>query len=111
MEAADGASFEALGLDPRLVRALGKQGLTTPTAVQARGIPLALAGKVRRRPQSSVKDFFPMHTGMEWALQVCRCSRVYGRSSRAKLHTVSTTTSCAELALLRCIRDYVRISD
>lgn len=46
MDSIDSASFEALGLDPRLVRALLKQKIMTPTAVQTKGVPLALAGKV-----------------------------------------------------------------
>ncbi|CAG9461604.1 unnamed protein product [Pedinophyceae sp. YPF-701] len=38
-------SFESLGLDPRLLRALARRGLTAPTAVQAQGIPKAMEGK------------------------------------------------------------------
>lgn len=34
--------FEELGVDPRLVRALHKEGITMPTAVQSEGIPLIL---------------------------------------------------------------------
>lgn len=37
--------FQDMGLDPRLVRALGKQGLSTPTPVQAACVPKALEGK------------------------------------------------------------------
>ncbi|KMZ61290.1 ATP dependent RNA helicase [Zostera marina] len=37
--------FEELGVDPRLVRALHKEGITMPTAVQSEGIPLILEGK------------------------------------------------------------------
>mmetsp|Transcript_21210 Transcript_21210/g.63839 ORF Transcript_21210/g.63839 Transcript_21210/m.63839 type:complete len:639 (-) Transcript_21210:2475-4391(-) len=39
------ATFEATGLDPRLLRALAKRGLTAPTPVQAAAIPKALEGK------------------------------------------------------------------
>ncbi|KAJ2716102.1 ATP-dependent DNA/RNA helicase [Coemansia spiralis] len=39
------ASFQALDLDDRLLRALGSMGLVHPTLVQAKAIPLALAGK------------------------------------------------------------------
>ncbi|KAJ2780119.1 ATP-dependent DNA/RNA helicase [Coemansia javaensis] len=39
------ASFQALDLDDRLLRALGGMGLVHPTLVQAKAIPLALAGK------------------------------------------------------------------
>ncbi|KAJ2389513.1 ATP-dependent DNA/RNA helicase, partial [Coemansia sp. RSA 2559] len=39
------ASFQSLDLDDRLLRALGSMGLVHPTLVQAKGIPLALAGK------------------------------------------------------------------
>src|SRR5687768_870786 len=38
-------SFTDTGLDPRLLRALSKQGLTTPTPVQLECIPRALEGK------------------------------------------------------------------
>ncbi|KAI8466490.1 MAG: P-loop containing nucleoside triphosphate hydrolase protein [Monoraphidium minutum] len=38
-------SFADLGLDPRLLRSLGKQGFDTPTPVQAAAIPKALEGK------------------------------------------------------------------
>lgn len=37
--------FEQLGLDSRCVKAVGKKGLRAPTAVQARAIPLCLAGR------------------------------------------------------------------
>ncbi|KAJ1666465.1 ATP-dependent DNA/RNA helicase [Coemansia sp. RSA 1813] len=39
------ASFQSLDLDDRLLRALGSMGLVHPTLVQAKAIPLALAGK------------------------------------------------------------------
>ncbi|KAJ2556233.1 ATP-dependent DNA/RNA helicase [Coemansia sp. RSA 1933] len=39
------ASFQSLDLDDRLLRALGSIGLVHPTLVQAKAIPLALAGK------------------------------------------------------------------
>lgn len=39
------ATFEATGLDPRLLRALKKQGIDYPTPVQAAAIPKALEGK------------------------------------------------------------------
>jgi superfamily II DNA/RNA helicase len=35
------SSFEETGLDPRLLRAISKRGLTTPTAVQSASIPKA----------------------------------------------------------------------
>ena len=35
-------SFEAMGLDSRLLRALTKRGLSDPTPVQAKCIPLAM---------------------------------------------------------------------
>ncbi|KAG2498899.1 hypothetical protein HYH03_003090 [Edaphochlamys debaryana] len=38
-------SFEDLGLDPRLLRALGKRGFTKPTPVQLQAIPRTLEGK------------------------------------------------------------------
>eukprot|EP00775_Hariotina_reticulata_P003974 gene3974-4227_t len=38
-------NFSDTGLDPRILRALSKQGLTTPTTVQAAAIPAALQGK------------------------------------------------------------------
>ena len=37
-------SFESMGLDPRLLKAVYKVGWTTPTPVQSQGIPLALEG-------------------------------------------------------------------
>ena len=39
------AGFQDTGLDPRLVRALGKRGLTRPTPVQLAAIPRTLEGK------------------------------------------------------------------
>lgn len=39
------ASFEDLGLDPRLIRALSKQSVVKPTPIQREGIPLILEGK------------------------------------------------------------------
>lgn len=38
-------TFDSLDLDPRILRALSKQGFANPTLVQARAIPLALEGK------------------------------------------------------------------
>jgi ATP-dependent RNA helicase DDX56/DBP9 len=38
-------SFQEAGLDPRILRALAKQGFSQPTAVQAATIPAALEGK------------------------------------------------------------------
>ena len=37
--------FGSLGLDARLLQAIAKQNFSTPTPVQAKAIPLALAGK------------------------------------------------------------------
>ena len=37
-------SFESMGLDPRLLKAVFKVGWNTPTPVQSQGIPLALEG-------------------------------------------------------------------
>ncbi|GAQ34614.1 ATP dependent RNA helicase [Aspergillus niger] len=42
---ANEADFESLNLDPRLRQALIKEKFTKPTLVQAKAIPLALAGK------------------------------------------------------------------
>lgn len=39
------SSFSETGLDPRLLRALTKRGLSTPTAVQRDAIPKTLEGK------------------------------------------------------------------
>lgn len=41
-EEEDEKSFEELGLDPRLIRALTKKGVTKPTPIQVSGIPLIL---------------------------------------------------------------------
>ena len=38
-------SFEALGLTPGLLRALGEQGYVAPTAIQAQALPPALQGR------------------------------------------------------------------
>ncbi|MCJ1377599.1 ATP-dependent DNA/RNA helicase [Xylographa soralifera] len=38
-------SFESLGLDARLLQAIGHEKFTTPTPVQSQAIPLALEGK------------------------------------------------------------------
>jgi superfamily II DNA/RNA helicase len=40
-----GPTFAELGLSPRLVRALAKEGITTPFEIQAAAIPDALAGR------------------------------------------------------------------
>ena len=37
-------SFDTLGLSPALLRALGEQGYTEPTPIQAAAIPVVLAG-------------------------------------------------------------------
>lgn len=39
------ASFQATGLDTRLLQATVKEGFRAPTAVQSKVIPLALEGK------------------------------------------------------------------
>lgn len=39
------ATFESLGLDPRLRQALVKENFSTPTLVQTKAIPLAIEGK------------------------------------------------------------------
>lgn len=39
------SSFGTFGLDPRLLQALAQEGISTPTPVQAKAIPLALEGK------------------------------------------------------------------
>lgn len=38
-------SFESLGLDVRLLQAIGQEKYTAPTPVQSQAIPLALKGK------------------------------------------------------------------
>lgn len=38
-------TFEALGLDPRLLQAVAREKFRKPTLVQAQAIPQALAGK------------------------------------------------------------------
>ncbi len=40
---ADG--FESLGLSPEILKAVADSGYTTPTAIQAQGIPVALQGR------------------------------------------------------------------
>lgn len=39
------ASFEGLGLDPRLLQAIAKEEYAAPTPIQAKAIPLALDGR------------------------------------------------------------------
>ena len=41
----EGASFESLGLEARLLQAIAKQNYTSPTDVQSKAIPLTLSGK------------------------------------------------------------------
>ncbi len=43
-------SFEELGLDPRLLRALAKRGLTAPTPVQSAAIPKVDTAAARCAP-------------------------------------------------------------
>ncbi|XP_074308880.1 DEAD-box ATP-dependent RNA helicase 16 isoform X3 [Silene latifolia] len=52
-------SFEDIGLDPRLIRALTKKGLQTPTPIQRVAIPLILEGKdvLARAKTGSGKTF------------------------------------------------------
>ncbi|KAL4582095.1 hypothetical protein LXL04_006635 [Taraxacum kok-saghyz] len=52
-------SFEELGLDPRLIRALTKKNIEKPTPIQQTGIPLILEGKdvVARAKTGSGKTF------------------------------------------------------
>ncbi|OVA09169.1 Helicase [Macleaya cordata] len=52
-------SFEELGLDPRLIRALTKKGVTKPTPIQISAIPLILEGKdvVARAKTGSGKTY------------------------------------------------------
>ncbi|KAL3726273.1 hypothetical protein ACJRO7_031200 [Eucalyptus globulus] len=58
-EAEDERSFEEIGLDPRLVRALSKKGVEKPTPIQQVAIPLILEGKdvVARAKTGSGKTF------------------------------------------------------
>ncbi|THG21596.1 hypothetical protein TEA_019609 [Camellia sinensis var. sinensis] len=55
----DDQTFEELGLDPRLIRALTKKGIDNPTPIQRVAIPLILAGKdvVARAKTGSGKTF------------------------------------------------------
>lgn len=41
----DELGFEEMGLDPRLLRAIAKRGLSKPTPIQLKAIPLILEGK------------------------------------------------------------------
>ncbi|CAN6484687.1 unnamed protein product [Victoria cruziana] len=52
-------SFEEMGLDPRLIRALSKKGITQPTPIQSAAIPLILQGKdvVARAKTGSGKTY------------------------------------------------------
>ncbi|XP_042490530.1 DEAD-box ATP-dependent RNA helicase 16-like [Macadamia integrifolia] len=52
-------TFEELGLEPRLIRALTKKGITKPTPIQQVAIPLILEGKdvVARAKTGSGKTF------------------------------------------------------
>ena len=38
-------TFEALGLDTRILQALAEEGYTTPTPIQAQSIPIVLEGR------------------------------------------------------------------
>ncbi|XP_031486808.1 DEAD-box ATP-dependent RNA helicase 16-like isoform X1 [Nymphaea colorata] len=52
-------SFEEMGLDPRLIRALSKKGITQPTPIQSAAIPRILQGKdvVARAKTGSGKTY------------------------------------------------------
>ena len=52
-------TFDALGLDLRLLKAIKKLGMDAPTAVQAECVPLALAGRdvLARAPTGSGKTY------------------------------------------------------
>ncbi len=41
----DAGGFEGLGLSPEILKAVADSGYTTPTAIQAQGIPVALQGR------------------------------------------------------------------
>ncbi|KAI7747383.1 hypothetical protein M8C21_002304 [Ambrosia artemisiifolia] len=59
VEEAEDLTFEQIGLDPRLIRALTKKNILNPTPIQQTGIPLILEGKdvVARAKTGSGKTF------------------------------------------------------
>ena len=42
-------SFESLGLNPELLRAVSENGYSTPTPIQTQAIPLVLEGREDRK--------------------------------------------------------------
>lgn len=62
----DERSFEELGLDARLVRALSKKSIENPTPIQRVAIPLILVWFLR--------DFLPAHSAVsDFSGLICAC--------------------------------------
>ncbi|KAJ6813675.1 DEAD-box ATP-dependent RNA helicase 16 [Iris pallida] len=105
-------SFEELGLEPRLVRALSKKSITKPTPIQRESIPLILEGKdvVARAKTGSGKTFsylLPM-------LQKLFSEPSSQKSAPRALIFVPTTELCQQvhseaLALLEFCRVQLRV--
>jgi len=103
-------SFESLGLEPELLRAVTEQGYCEPTPVQQEAIPLGLAGRdivgsaqtgtgktaafllpilqrIRERPRGSLRALILVPT-RELAEQVLVSAKDYGRHCQAKAAAV-----------------------
>ena len=77
-------NFEALGVDPRILKGIRKLGLERPTPVQARCVPLALQGK-------DVLARAPTGSGKTYAYAIPVLQRVLERQDAASTSETGTT--------------------
>ncbi|XP_020591547.1 DEAD-box ATP-dependent RNA helicase 16 [Phalaenopsis equestris] len=82
-------SFEELGLDPRLIRALFKKSITKPTPIQRESIPLILEGKdvVARAKTGSGKTFAYLLPLLQKLFSEIGCPKKSGSSAFILLPT------------------------
>ncbi|KAK8943410.1 DEAD-box ATP-dependent RNA helicase 16 [Platanthera guangdongensis] len=106
-------SFEELGLDPRLTRALSKKSILKPTLVQQKAIPLILEGKdvVARAKTGSGKTFAYLLPLIQKLFSESGAKRKSGPSAfillptRELCHQVHSEAS----SLLECCRVQLKI--
>lgn len=88
------ADFSALGLDPRILRALSKRGFERPTSVQAEAVPRALEGRdvIARARTGSGKTLAYLLPALHRVLQSGK-----GRSGWQALILVPTKELCEQV--------------
>ncbi|XP_024963005.1 DEAD-box ATP-dependent RNA helicase 16 [Cynara cardunculus var. scolymus] len=92
-------TFEELGLDPRLIRALTKKNIENPTPIQQIGIPLILEGKdvVARAKTGSGKTFAYLLPLIQKLLSDNNNNNNNGSSSKALAPTAMILVPSREL--------------